>query len=102
MPWGDQIYQWLSEDRLQLTLIHELLLGRGFQVSYQSLRRFPQMRNWQRPNKVTVRKEETPPGEVVKVNFGRLGLIHDPETGCRRAVWALLLELGYSSSLSED
>ena len=30
------------------------------------------------------------------MGFGRLGLIHDPETGRRRAVWALPLVLGYS------
>ena len=48
-PWADQIYQWLTGDRLQLTRIHELLLGRGCQVSYQSLRRFVQKRNWRKP-----------------------------------------------------
>ena len=94
-PWADQIHRWLTGERLQLTRIHELLLGRGCQVSYQSLRRFVHKRNWRRPSKVTVRMEDTPPGEVVEVDFGRLGLIHDPETG-RRAVWALLLVLGYS------
>ena len=87
-PWADQIHRWLTGDRLQLTRIHELLLGRGCQVSYQSLRRFVQKRNCRRPSKVTVRMEDTPPGEVVEVDFGRLGLIHDPETGRRRAVWA--------------
>ena len=95
-PWADQIHRWLTGERLQLTRIHELLLGRGCQVSYQSLRRFVQKRNWRRPSKVTVRMEDTPPGEVVEVDFGRLGLIHAPETGRRRAVWALLLVLGYS------
>ena len=74
-----------------MTRIHELLLGLGCQVSYQSLRRFAQKRNWRRPSKVTVRMEDTAPGEVVEVDFGRLGLIHDPETGRRRTVWALLL-----------
>ena len=39
-PWADQIYQWLTGDRLLVTRIHELLLGRGCPVSYQSLRRF--------------------------------------------------------------
>ena len=36
--------------------------------------------------------EDTPPGEVAEMDFGRLGLIHDPETGRRRTVWVL----GYS------
>ena len=95
-PWADQVYQWLTGDRLQLTRIHELLLGRGCPVSYQSLRRFIQKRNWSRRSRTTVRMGDTPPGEVAEVDFGRLGLIQDPDTGHRRAVWALIVVLGYS------
>lgn len=81
---------------LQLTRILELLLERGCEVSYTSLRRFLQRRNWRRRNPITIRMEDTAPGEVVELDFGRLGLIHDPETGRRRAAWALLLVLNYS------
>ena len=95
-PWADQIYQWLTGDRLQLTRIHELLLGRGCPASYRSLRRFIQKRNWRKPGGATVRMEDTPPGEVAEVDFGRLGLFYDPDTGRRRAVWALIVVLGYS------
>ena len=95
-PWADQVYQWMTGDRLQLTRIHELLLGRGCPVSYQSLRRFVQKRNWSRRSRTTVRMETTPPGEVAEVDFGRLGLIHDPGTGRRRTVWALIVVLAYS------
>ena len=96
-PWSDQVYQWLNADRLQVTRILELLLERGCEVSYTSLRRFIQHRNWgRRRNPATVRMEDTAPGEVVELDFGRLGLIHDPGTGRRRTVWALLLVLGYS------
>ena len=28
-PWADQIYQWITNDRLQMTRIHELLAMRG-------------------------------------------------------------------------
>ena len=95
-PWADQIYQWLTGDRLQVTRIHELLLARGCLVSYQSVRRFIERRQWRRPPRSTVRMEETPPGEVAEMDFGRLGLIHDPESGRSRAVWALIVVLGYS------
>ena len=95
-PWADQIYRWLTGDRLLMTRIHELLLGRGCPVSYQSLRRFEQKRNWSRRSGATVRMEDTPPGQVAEVDFGRLGLIYDPETGRRRAVWALIVVLSYS------
>ena len=95
-PWADQIYQWLTGDRLQVTRIHELLLVRGCPVTYQSVRRFIERCHWRRPRRTTGRMEETPPGEVAEVDFGRLGLIHDPESGRRRTVWALIVVLGYS------
>ena len=41
-PWAEQIYEWLTADRLQVTRIQELLAGRGCRVSYASLRRFIQ------------------------------------------------------------
>ena len=95
-PWTDQIHRWLTGDRLQMTRIHELLLARGCPVTYQSVRRFILTRNWRRPRRITVRMEDTPPGEVAAVDFGRLGQIHDPETGHRHVVWGLLVVLGYS------
>ena len=95
-PWADQIHQWLTGDRLQLTRIRELLAARGCPVSYPSLRRFVLKRNWRRRSQTTVRMEDTAPGEVAEVDFGRLGMITDPATGRRRAVWALIIVLGYS------
>ena len=73
-----------------------MLAQRGCPVSYASLRRFIQRRNWRRRKPVTVRMEDTTPGEVVELDFGRLGLIPDPETGRRRTVWGLIMVLGYS------
>ena len=95
-PWADQVYEWLTADRLQVTRIHELLAGRGCRVSYTSLRRFIVRRGWQRRSPATVRMGESAPGEVAEMDFGRLGLIEDPETGRRRAVWALIVVLTYS------
>ena len=95
-PWADQIYEWLTADRLQVTRIQELLAGRGCRVSYTSLRRFIQRRGWRRRSPATVRMGESAPGEVAEMDFGRLGLIEDPETGRRRVVWALIIVLSYS------
>ncbi len=95
-PWGDQIYQWVTVDRLQVTRIQELLAQRGCDVSYTSLRRFLQRRNWRRRSLRTVRMEQSAPGEVAELDFGRLGYIVDQETGRRQAVWALLVVLAYS------
>ena len=95
-PWADQIYQWITADRLQMTRIHELLAGRGCGVSYQSLRRFIIRRSWSKPSRTTVRMEDTPPGQVAEADFGRLGLIGDPGTGRRKLVWAMLIVLCHS------
>ena len=95
-PWADQIHQWLLGDRLQLTRIRELLSERGCQASYASLQRFVSRRNWLGRRPRTVRMEESPAGEVAELDFGKLGLIQDPETGRRRTVWALIVVLAHS------
>ena len=95
-PWADQVYQWLTGDRLQLTRIQELLAARGCRISYSSLHRWIRRRNWQRRQSGTVRMEDTAPGEVAELDFGRLGLVQDPETGRRRTAWALIVVLAYS------
>ena len=95
-PWADQIYQWLTGGHLQLTRVQELLAQRGCPVSYASLHRFVARRNWRGRSRSTIRMEDTAPGEVAELDFGRLGLVPDPETGRRRTVWALIVVLGYS------
>ena len=95
-PWGDQIYQWITVDRLQVTRIQELLAQRGCQASYTSLRCFLQRRHWRRRSLRTVWMEQSAPGEVAEVDFGRLGYIMDQESGRRCTVWALLVVLAYS------
>ena len=98
-PWADQIYQWLTVDRLRLTRVQELLAQRGSPVSYPSLHRFVARRNWRGHPPSTVRMEGSAPGEVAEVDFGRLGLIHDPDTGRRRTVWALVPSVGLFEAL---
>ena len=69
-PWADQVYQWLTAERLQITRIQELLSARGCQVSYTSLRRFLQRRSWpvergNRPGrKARIGRSQGRPGEV--------------------------------------
>ena len=72
-PWADQIYQWLTGDRLQLTRIRELLAERGCRVSYASLQRFVARRNWRRRSRTMVRMEDTAAGEVPEVRLRPVG-----------------------------
>ena len=91
-PWADQIYQWLTGNRLRLTRIQELLSARGCSVSYASLQRFVQRRNWRRRNCATVRIEDSPTGEAAELDLGRLGPTHDPDTHRGRTLWAVAAE----------
>ena len=40
--------------------------------------------------------EQSGPGEVAELDFGRLGVIQDQETGRRCTVWAMIVVLAYS------
>ena len=79
-----------------MTRIGELLAQRGCQVSYTSLRRFLQRRNWRHRSARTVRMEQSGPGEAAELDFGRLGFIQDQEAGRRCTVWALIVVLAHS------
>ena len=79
-----------------MTRIQELLAARGCRISYSSLHRWIRRRNWQRRQGGTVRMAEAAPRGVAELDFGRLGLIQDPETGRRRTAWALIVVLAHS------
>ncbi len=98
----DQIKQWLTpgptEKRgLQLTKVHKLLGRRGVDIPYSTLHRFAVKHcGFSDRRRITVRRAECEPGELAEVDFGKLGLIPNPETGRRRTAWALIVTLGYS------
>jgi transposase len=102
LPHRDQIKKWLkagpTEKRgLRLTKVHALLLRRHVDVPYSTLHRFAVKHcGFSDRRRITVRKADCAPGELAEVDFGRLGLIPDPETGRRRTARALIVTLGYS------
>ena len=52
-----------------------------------------------RADRVTVLKDDPPPGEEAQVDYGRLGMWFDPEAGRRRALWAFVIVLSASRHL---
>src|SRR5438067_2966456 len=94
----EQITTWLQDEQLQLTRVQELLGQRGLHVPYSTLERFA----WRLGVKLrgrrgdTVRMAATPPGEVAEMDFERLGLLCNPETGRRQWIWGLSITLTYS------
>jgi transposase len=93
----EQIEEWLNAKKpLRLTKIHELLVRKGLQASYWTLRRFAMKElGWHKP-RATVLLEDPPAGQEAQVDFGKMGYLVDAETGKRRLLWALIVTLSYS------
>lgn len=85
----DRIKGWLEKD-LEVTKIHDLLKRRGIQVPYRTLHRFCAQELGYRRQAPTVPVVDGEPGQELQIDFGRMGLMFDPQTGQRRAVWALI------------
>jgi len=101
LPLKDQLREWLAphdgyKRGLRLTKVHSLLDKRGIAVSYSALYRFACKHLDFGRQASTVRVADVAPGEVAEVDFGRLGLVYDPETGHRRALYALVVTLVFS------
>lgn len=92
------IEEWLSRKRpLRLTKILTLL-GRdhGVEASYATLRRYAmQELNWGQ-KETTILLEDPPAGQEAQVDFGKMGMIIDSETGRQRMLWALVVTLTFS------
>jgi len=100
-PRIEKIRSWLAphdgyKRGLKLTKIRSLLEREGVRVSYSALYRFACKHLDFGTKASTVRVAEVSPGEVAEVDFGRLGLVHDPETGKRRYLHALIVTLIFS------
>lgn len=95
LPHKETIRGWVEDDRLTVTKVHLKLLRMGIEATYSSLYRFVTAEIGS-PSKNTVRMAETEPGEVVEVDFGRLGFFYDTQSEKKRLVYALVVTLVYS------
>ena len=95
-PWAEVIRDWIKQEHLKLTRIQELLEQRGCEVTYSSLRRFVIRNGWGRSNRTTARMEDTEPGQVAEMDFGRLGVMWDNQSGRKRLALGMVVTLAYS------
>jgi len=95
LPHQEEIRDWIENEHLTLTKIHSKLMRIGVETTYSGLYRFVTSEIGL-PSKTTVRMAETEPGEVAEVDFGRLGLVDDPESEKKRFVYALVVTLVFS------
>lgn len=87
------IADWLDKDALSVTKVQIKLQRMGVAIGYSTLYRYACEELGFGGHKVTVRMAETAPGEVAQVDFGKLGLVYDPETKRNRVLHALLVTL---------
>jgi hypothetical protein len=102
LPHLERIRGWLTpkpgqKRGLRLTKVRQLLERQGTRVAYSSLHRFAVKHcGFGKGGHTTVRMAECEPGELAEVDFGKLGLVPDPETGRHRVAWALSVILVHS------
>ncbi len=96
VPHRNLLTGWLETDGLTLTKVHIKLGRMGVDVSYSTLYRYARETLGFGSPKVTVRMADTEPGEVAQVDFGRMGLVFDPETSKNRVLHALVATLVFS------
>lgn len=100
-PHEQKLREWLALDDplkegLTLTKVHALLRRSNVTVSYSGLYRYVVQRLGFKSKTATVRMADVAPGELAEVDFGRLGLVWDPEKGKLRLLYALVVTLVYS------
>lgn len=93
LPHHELIAGWLENDKLTLTKAHIKLGRMGVVVTYSTLYRYAREALGFGGQKVTVRMADTLPGEVAQVDFGKMGLVFDPEVGRNRLLHALIVTL---------
>jgi transposase len=93
LPHRELIAGWLENDKLTLTKAHIKLGRMGVTVTYSTLYRYAREQFGFGGQKVTVRMADTLPGEVAQVDFGKMGLVFDPEIGRNRVLHALIVTL---------
>jgi len=98
MEHRERISTWLTQHKpLRLTKVHTLLVrDHSVHVTYPTLRRFAIDELGWGVRKPTVRVDDAAPGEEAQIDFGLMGLMHDPETGRTRRLYVLVVTLCFS------
>ena len=94
----DQLEAWLVKEGLTVVKAHDLLTRRGTVVPERTLHRYALevLGVGRSARTTTVRVADGEPGGELQVDFGKMGLIADPDSGRRRVVHALIFTACYS------
>ena len=88
----EQIETWLKTEKLTVVKAHELLGRRGIVVPERTLHRYAlEVCDVGRGRRgTTVRVADGKPGDELQLDFGRLGLVPDPDSGRSRVCQGLI------------
>jgi hypothetical protein len=93
-----EIETWLVGDGLTVVKVHDLLTRRGVAVPARTLHRYALevVGVGRSARSTTVRVADGEPGAECQVDFGRMGMVFDAESGRRRVCQALIFTACYS------
>jgi len=94
----DQLKVWLNDKKLTVVKAHDLLSRQGVVVPQRTLHRYALdvLGVGRSARASTVRVADGEPGGECQVDFGRMGLIADPDSGKQRVCQALIFTAAYS------
>lgn len=94
----DQLKTWLVTQDLTVVKVHDFLTRRGVVVPERTLHRYAlEVLGVGRSSRTTtVRVADGEPGSELQVDFGKMGLVADPDSGRRRVAYALIFTACYS------
>lgn len=94
----DQLRAWIVTEDLTAVKAHELLGRQGVVVPERTLHRYSLevLGVGRSARTTTVRVADGEPGGELQVDFGRMGLLPDPDTGRNRVCQALIFTAAYS------
>jgi len=94
----DQLKVWLTKEGLTVVKAHDLFVRRGIAVPERTLHRYALevLGVGRSARGTTVRVADGEPGIECQVDFGKMGVIADPDSGRRRVCHALIFTACYS------
>jgi transposase len=97
LPYQDEIRAALATTKAS-TIWQRLRDEKGLKVSQPSFYRYLSCflaDAWKKP-RITVRRDDPPPGDEAQIDYGYLGMWRDAKTGKRYRLWAFALILSFS------
>lgn len=95
----DEIARLMSDEKevIKLTTLFRILRDKyGYSGSYETLKIYVKSNNIKKPQTKQIIRIESPPGDEIQLDYGKVGTLFDPFTGRNRTVHAFCGILSFS------